>query len=136
MCIWLSSTSLFTGVRPGFQQRNLFNRCTGLLNLGGERKIHTSATTCRSLNNNDPTEKEDNRTHGKPCPPHKIQPLRLMEFRELMWPHPLKSLRNLFFTLVIRGYFDPSFSRETFLDGAQQVFIFLEYPGDWRIFVN
>lgn len=49
------------------------------------------------------------------------KPLKLMDFNELIWPHPLKSLRNYFFSWLIRGYFDQHFSRENFLNGAEQV---------------
>ncbi len=49
------------------------------------------------------------------------RPLRLMEMPEIAWPHPLKSLRNLFFAMMIRGYYDDQFHTNTFLDGAEQV---------------
>ena len=49
------------------------------------------------------------------------RPLKLMDFPERIWPHPVKSFRNFFFTLLIRGYFEPSFSHEKFLQGAVQV---------------
>lgn len=49
------------------------------------------------------------------------RPLKLMDFDELIWPHPFKSIRNAFFTLLIRGYFDEHFSSSHFLNGAEQV---------------
>lgn len=49
------------------------------------------------------------------------KPLKLMDFKELIWPHPLKTLRNLWFSILIRGYFDSTYSPENFLKGAQQV---------------
>lgn len=49
------------------------------------------------------------------------KPLKLMDFNELIWPHPLKTLRNYFFSWLIRGYFDQSFSRDNFLNGTEQV---------------
>ena len=47
--------------------------------------------------------------------------LKLMEFNEIIWPHPLKSLRNALFTFLIKGYFDDSYSTTNFLNGAEQV---------------
>lgn len=47
--------------------------------------------------------------------------IKLMDFKEIIWPHPLKSLRNLFFSFLIRGYFDKHYSPEIFLLGAEQV---------------
>lgn len=52
------------------------------------------------------------------------KPLRLMDFNELIWPNPLKTLRNYFFSWLIRGYFDEQFSRETFLTGTEQVLVY------------
>ena len=49
------------------------------------------------------------------------RPLKLMEMKEIVWPHPLKSLQNLFFALLIRSYYDDQFHTRKFLDGAQQV---------------
>jgi len=48
------------------------------------------------------------------------KPLKLMDFKEIIWPHPLKSLRNFWFSLLIRGYYDNSYNPETFLKGAEQ----------------
>ena len=44
-----------------------------------------------------------------------------MDFKEIIWPHPLKSLRNFWFSLLIRGYYDNTYNTETFLKGAEQV---------------
>ena len=49
------------------------------------------------------------------------RPLKLMNFRELIWPHPIKSLRNYIFSLLISSYFDQTFAIETFMNGAEQV---------------
>jgi len=46
-------------------------------------------------------------------------PMKLMDFPYLIWPHPIKSIKNLLFGVLIRGYFDPSFSRTEFLRGAE-----------------
>ena len=57
-------------------------------------------------------------------PPFGNRPLRLMDFPEIIWPNPMKTLRNLFFSFLIRGYYDQDYSRDRFLEGAQQV----KYP--------
>jgi hypothetical protein len=49
------------------------------------------------------------------------QPLRLMEFREIVWPHPWKFFRNYLFSFLISSYFDDKFSIDSFLNGAEQV---------------
>ena len=49
------------------------------------------------------------------------RPLKLMDFNELIWPHPLKSIRNAFFSFLIKGYFDEYFSNKNFMDGSEQV---------------
>ena len=49
------------------------------------------------------------------------RPIRLMAFPELIWPHPLKSLKNMFFAFLIRSYFDDQFYPDTFLKGSEQV---------------
>ena len=49
------------------------------------------------------------------------RPLRLMAFPELIWPHPFKSLKNMFFAFLIKGYYDDQFSPDTFLKGCEQV---------------
>lgn len=48
-------------------------------------------------------------------------PLKLMDFPELIWPSPLKSFRNWWFSKLIKGYYDNTFTMESFLDGAEQV---------------
>ena len=60
----------------------------------------------------------DDRSRGGRKPK---RPLRLMAFPELIWPHPLKSLKNMFFSFLIKGYYDDQFSPDTFLKGCEQV---------------
>jgi hypothetical protein len=48
------------------------------------------------------------------------RPLKLMDYQELMWPHPIKSIRNYVFAALIRGYYDSQFSMSSFLKGAEQ----------------
>lgn len=50
----------------------------------------------------------------KPC-------LKLMDFPEIIWPSPIKSFRNWWFSKLIQGYYDHSFSIDSFLTGAEQV---------------
>lgn len=47
--------------------------------------------------------------------------MKLMDFQEIIWPSPLKSLRNQFFSLLIKSYLDRTFSLPGFLIGASQV---------------
>ena len=47
--------------------------------------------------------------------------LKLMNFQQLIWPNPLKAVRNMFFSFMIRGYFDDGFSAATFMAGCEQV---------------
>ena len=47
--------------------------------------------------------------------------IRLMDFPEIIWPHPIKSFRNVLFGWLIKGYYDRTFSKTNFLEGAQQV---------------
>ncbi|GAB1602797.1 uncharacterized protein LOC115232575 [Argonauta hians] len=46
--------------------------------------------------------------------------LKLMDFPEIIWPSPIKSFRNWWFSKLIRGYYDNSFSIESFLTGSEQ----------------
>ena len=48
-------------------------------------------------------------------------PLKLMDFPELIWPSPIKSFRNWWFSKLIKGYYDNTFTMESFLAGAEQV---------------
>jgi len=49
------------------------------------------------------------------------QPLRLMDYQEIIWPRPWKSMRNYLFSFLISSYFDDKFSLSSFLTGAEQV---------------
>ncbi|XP_029658399.1 uncharacterized protein LOC115232575 [Octopus sinensis] len=49
----------------------------------------------------------------KPC-------LKLMDFPEIIWPSPIKSFRNWWFSKLIQGYYDHSFSIDSFLTGSEQ----------------
>ena len=51
----------------------------------------------------------------------KSGPLKLMNYKKLRWPHPIKVLRNYFLATLIRISFDQEFSMNSFLTGAQQV---------------
>ncbi|XP_064598480.1 m-AAA protease-interacting protein 1, mitochondrial-like [Liolophura sinensis] len=51
--------------------------------------------------------------------------MKLMDFQEIIWPSPLKSLRNQFFSLLIKSYFDRTFSLPGFLIGASQALEFV-----------
>ena len=59
--------------------------------------------------------KHDNNISDKK--PHR--PLFLMQFDERIWPHPLKTLKNIFFTYLIRKSIDVDFDAEEFIKGSQ-----------------
>lgn len=48
-------------------------------------------------------------------------PLKLMEFPEILWPNIIKSMKNRIFAFLITGYFDKSFTIDSFIDGCIQV---------------
>ena len=47
--------------------------------------------------------------------------LRLMDFPEVVLPTLMTRIRNMFFSVLIKGYFDEEFTTTSFLEGAQQV---------------
>ncbi|XP_046380217.1 m-AAA protease-interacting protein 1, mitochondrial-like [Haliotis rufescens] len=47
-------------------------------------------------------------------------PLKLMEFPEILWPNIIKSMKNRIFAFLITGYFDKSFTIDSFIDGCIQ----------------
>lgn len=50
-------------------------------------------------------------------------PVKLMDFPERTMPGIVKSFRNRFFAILIKGYYDGTFSMDSFLEGATQVII-------------
>ena len=44
-----------------------------------------------------------------------------MELKNIIYPSPLKAIKNFFSTALIRGYYDQEFNRDEFLNGATQV---------------
>ena len=48
-------------------------------------------------------------------------PVKLMDFPEITYPRIVKSFRNRFFALLIRSYYDATFTLEGFLEAAKQV---------------
>ena len=53
--------------------------------------------------------------------PGNKQVLKLMDFPERVWPHPIKGIKNLMYSILIRGYFDEQFRADSFMEGVQQV---------------
>jgi len=49
--------------------------------------------------------------------------LKLMDIPAIIWPHPMKSMRNLGLSFLIKGYFDNEFDSRTFLATAEQAII-------------
>ena len=58
---------------------------------------------------------------GQPRDRDRAVPLKLMDGDARIWPSPFKSLKNMFFTLLIRGYFDEDYSAASFLRGTKRV---------------
>ena len=50
-------------------------------------------------------------------------PLQLMDIPARIWPHALKSIRNLFFNFLIRTYYDSNYSARSLLDGSRQAVV-------------
>lgn len=48
-------------------------------------------------------------------------PIKLMDFPQITIPSLVKSFRNRFFSFLIRGYYDTSFTLDGFLEAATQV---------------
>jgi len=88
---------------------------------------HNKANSTLSFSSNDQQDsKSDDR---KPLrDPHETEdgrrrPLKLMDFTEIRWPHPIKFFRNYVFSALIRGYYDHSFSIGNFMRGAEQALV-------------
>lgn len=47
------------------------------------------------------------------------RPLFLMEFDERIWPHPFKTIKNIFFSYLIKRSIDRDFDAEEFMKGSQ-----------------
>ena len=62
-----------------------------------------------------------NSRHYSNKPDKNMVPLMLMDFPTRIWPAPFKSFRNLFLSVLIRGYMDDQFRPDSFLAGAMQV---------------
>ena len=66
-----------------------------------------------SSNPDNPNDDSD-RKHGH-------RQVKLMDFPGSEYVNPFKLIRNMFFSFLIKGYFDPTFSQAGFIEGAQQV---------------
>ncbi|XP_074662938.1 m-AAA protease-interacting protein 1, mitochondrial-like [Tubulanus polymorphus] len=55
----------------------------------------------------------------------KKSPLRLSNWKPIIWPSVFKTIRNWFLTFLIKGYLDASYTTSTFLDGAEQAVNFV-----------
>lgn len=111
----------------------LFNRLSKILfNVALDKQSLGSKTSYRVLfnqfsplkhssllSNNFP--KNSNRKYSSKEDNNKKISLKLMDFQERIWPHPLKAIRNKFFSFIVRSYFDHDFSTQEFLKGAEQV---------------
>jgi len=64
---------------------------------------------------------QDSSSGGSGGGERKSSPFKLMDYKQLRWPSPIKVLRNYFFATLIRISFDREFSMDSFLFGAQQV---------------
>ncbi|ESO05479.1 hypothetical protein HELRODRAFT_171110 [Helobdella robusta] len=49
-----------------------------------------------------------------------VKDLQLMKFTQLIWPNIFKSIRNFFFSFLIRRFVDEEFTLSSFLCGAEQ----------------
>jgi len=49
--------------------------------------------------------------------------LKLMDYNELIWPNPFKSIKNFFMSVLIKGYFESEFTVAGFLTGAEQAVV-------------
>lgn len=56
-----------------------------------------------------------------------LGPLKLMDYKQLRWPSPLKVLKNYIFAALIQISFDQEFSMSSFLAGAEQVMRLLRF---------
>jgi len=91
----------------------------GLFKLPTSRNFRQSSSRCFSTTasaRNDKQEKD-------PEESGKSRYLKLMDFNELIWPNPFKSIKNFFMSVLIRGYFDSEFTVAGFLTGAEQAMV-------------
>lgn len=100
---------------PGENYPTFRTCCSSLLNP----KSVSAASTLRFLpsyrNNNRAYHHDQNNNNS-----NDQSPLKLMDFPEIIWPSPLKSFRNWWFSKLIKGYYDNSFTMESFITGAEQ----------------
>ncbi|PVD38142.1 hypothetical protein C0Q70_00753 [Pomacea canaliculata] len=52
-------------------------------------------------------------------------PIKLMDFPQITIPSLVKSFRNRFFSFLIRGYYDTSFTLDGFLEAATQAAVYI-----------
>jgi len=64
---------------------------------------------------------EGSRSGGSGGAERPPRPLRLMDYKKLRWPNPIKLLKNYLFAALIQISFDKEFSMNGFLAGAEQV---------------
>jgi len=87
--------------------------------------IASSASAAVSENlmlfNERPPDEDSSRQGGSNGAERPRRPLRLMDYKQLRFPSPIKSLKNYLFTALIQTSFDREFSMNSFLAGAEQV---------------
>jgi len=94
-----------------YKSRNCFFRPICGKNL--ETSLRHFSTTARVRNDR----RDDDENKGEA---EKFRYLKLMEFNELIWPNPFKTIKNFFMSVLIKGYFDSEFTVAGFLSGAEQ----------------
>ena len=57
------------------------------------------------------------------CQNTTTRPLQLMDIPELLWPHPIKTVKNIFFNYLISTFYDQQYSAKDFLSGSRQALL-------------
>ena len=65
------------------------------------------------------TSSVENSRQNDDYPGKSRRPLFLMTFDERIWPHPLKTMKNIFFTYLINNSIDSDFNVEDFIKGSE-----------------